>query len=374
MIQRFPLSSVPRALAVASGVGLLLLVAACGGEHAPARPESGPPLDVPVGTAQESAAVNEVALAAGLEPWRRATPGTVLMGRVESIARHEGDRVRAGDVLARIASGDVTARRAQAEAAVAAARAMELNARLSRERMERLYERQAASRKNVEDATAGHDAARAQLEAAEEGLRAASVYVDYATVRAPFDGVVTRRNVEQGDMAAPGMPLFVVEDLSKMKVEAQVEERTAAGLTAGTAVEVVVDAVGADPREASIAEVLPTADPRSRTVTVRVILDNADAALRPGMFARLRLPRPASEGAAAVVVPESAVVRHGPLTGVFVVDGGGVARLRWVTLGAARDGAREVLAGLGAGERIVTAPPVELEDGRPVTGSTEASR
>lgn len=346
-----------------------LLAIACGGGHERPPREALPPVAAPVAAVAQAPWASALEATAGIEPFRRATPGTVLMGRVDSIQKREGDTVRAGDVLARIASGDVAARRAQAEAAVSAARAMEENARRTRERMERLHLRQAASDKNLEDAVAGHDAAAAQLRAAEEGVRAAGVYVDYAVVRAPFDGVVSRRNVEKGDMAAPGMALFVVEDLSRMKAVAEVPESAVSGLRAGAPAEVVVTSLGGAIRSGVVDEILPAADPRSRTFTVRVVLDNADGALRSGMFARLRLPGEVGSAGVIVSVPDRAVVRRGPLTGVFTVDDGGVARLRWVTLGTARDGSVEVLTGLEAGERIVTAPPADLEDGRTVAAA-----
>jgi RND family efflux transporter MFP subunit len=161
-------------------------------------------------------------------------------------------------------------------------------------------------------------------------------------------------------MAAPGAPLFTVEDLSKVKVEATVAESAAAGLAPGTPVEVAF--AGGVARPATITEILPGTDPRSRTFVVRVVLDNGDGTLRSGGFARLRLPGTGGEPAGALV-PESAVVRRGPLEGLFVSDEG-VARLRWVTLGAARGGLVEVLTGLAPGERVVAPVPPALEDGR----------
>ena len=144
---------------------------------------------------------------------------------------------------------------------------------------------------------------------------------------------------------------------------AQVPESALRGLSVGSPVEVVVDSAGVASRPGTLAEILPSADPRSRTFTVRAVLDNADGALRSGMFARLRLPG-AEES--RVAVAEGAVVRRGPLTGVFVVDEGGIARLRWITTGETREGRVEVLTGLSEGERVVTAPPASLEDGRRV--------
>ncbi len=352
----------PTSLAIA----LALVLSGCGGPRPAERPDgTGAPLAVAAEAPKEApwAAAREVS--AGVEPWRRATPGTVLMGRVVEVVRHEGDRVAAGDVLARIDARDVRAREAQAEAGVAAARAMEENARAMRERMERLYARQAASKKNLDDAVAAHEAARANLRAAEEGAGAAKAMAGYADVRAPFAGTVTERRVEAGDIAAPGMPLFTVEDRSRMKVEAQVAESGLAGIAVGAGVEVALDAPGPEVRRGTLTEILPSADPASRTFRIRVLLDNADGALRSGAFARVRLAGAASP-AARLSVAETAVVRRGPLTGVFVVDAGSVARLRYVALGGARDGRIEVLSGLDPSDRVVTSPPAALEDGRKV--------
>ena len=351
-----------RALRIAGALVLLVSLGglACARGTERAEREIGPAIPVWVETAAEIPWAEEIPVTAGLMPLRRASPGTVLMGRVEEVLRHEGDRVRAGEVLARVESRDVAARLAQAEAGVAAARAQEENARLAKERMERLQARQAASRKNVEDAVTGYEAAAAGLRAAEEGVKAARVAYGNSEVKAPFAGVVAEKRVEVGDTAAPGMPLFVVEDTSKMKVEASVPESSIAGLAAGRPVQVMVEAAGEGTRQGVLSEILPAGDPRSRTFTVRVVLDNSDGALRSGMFARLIIEKGDRK---ALVVSESSLVRRGPLTGVFVVDEGSVARLRWITAGETRDGKIEVLTGLKAEERIVLSPPPAIADG-----------
>lgn len=337
-----------------------LLLGGCGGHEPRERPAASPALPVQLATATLEPSDDGLEVSASVQPLLRATPGTVLMGRVEEILHGEGDRITRGQVLARIESRDVTARLAQAEAAVAAARAMEHNARLMKERMERLYSRQAASRKNLDDALAGHEAALANLEAAEEGVNVARVFRDYSEVRAPFSGRIVEKRIEVGDTAAPGMPLFVVEDVTKVKIEAQVPVSAGSALALGDAVDVEVQG---ERLEASVSELVPAADPRSRTFTVRALLANPDGRLRSGMFARMRLR---GEKRSVVRVGEAAVVRRGPLTGVFVVGEDNVARLRWVTLGRLADSGYEVLTGLDAGERVVARPAAELEDGRAV--------
>jgi RND family efflux transporter MFP subunit len=286
------------------------------------------------------------------------------MGRVDRVLVEEGDVVTRGQALAAIESRDVAARIAQARAAVAAARAMEQNALRMRERMERLHARDAASEKDLEDATAGHEAALAELAAAEEGVKAAEVQLDYARIVAPFDGVVVEKRIQPGDLATPGVPLFVIDDVHRVKIEAQVPETDASRVRLGDPVRV---RFRDETLEARVTELVPAADPRSRTFTVRATVDNPDLELRPGMFARLTL---AGGERAALTIPSRAVVRRGPLTGVFVVEtgpqGDAHARLRWITLGEDRDDRVEVLTGLDAGESIVVEPVTQLSDGQPV--------
>lgn len=338
----------------------LLLAAGCAHDarRAPGAPAA--PLRVALEPAAETTWAAGLEVSATVQPLRRAMPGTVLIGRVEQVLHREGDTVAAGAVLARVEDREVRARLAQAEAGVAAARAAEQNAKRMRERMERLQARDAASKRSVDDAVAAHDGAVAQREAAEQAVAAARMYVSYANVVAPFAGVVVERRVEAGDTAAPGMPLFVVEDLSRVKIEAEVPESAALALSPGAAV--VVELPAADPTEWSgtIDAILPAADAHSRTFTVRVVLDNPGRRLRPGMFGRVRLP---AVDQPVVTLPLDAVVRRGPLAAAFVVDAEGLARLRWVTLGRARDGRVAVLTGLAAGEGVVIDPPADLADG-----------
>jgi len=366
MSRAIPSGAFFRRTAIAASLGAITLVAAAcgGGDHAPAKADTRPVVAVQLGTAVEEEWADGLEVTASVLPLSRATPGTVLMGRVDRVMVEEGDRVREGQALAHIESREVAARLAQARAGVAAARAMERNAKSMLDRMARLHSRKAASDKDLEDAEAGYDAAQANLEAAEEAVKVAEVYVDYSEVTAPFAGVVVEKRIEVGDTASPGMPLFVIDDVSMVKIEAQVPESTAARLAIGDPVEIEFQG---DYFRGELSEMLPAADPRSRTFTVRALLGNPEGRLRPGMFARLRL---GSEASPTVAVSASAIVRKGPLTGVFVAEGLDTDRanagLRWITLGRTRDGSVEVLTGLTVGERYVVDPTSQLRDGQPI--------
>ena len=339
----------------------IVALSGCGG-GADGEPVSHQP------TVRVQAAVDVAALSAvpsrlevtGLaEAWRTVAPGTKLMGRIGRVSVREGDRVKTGQVLAELDSRDLVAAVQQAGAALAMAEANDENARVQQKRMADLHSRGSVTDKNLEDATAAARVAEAGVKQAGAALAAAEVNLDYAVVRSPIDGWVTARRVEAGDMAAPGAPMFQLEDLSRILIVLQVPESDVAGISTGDPVLVRLDVDDAA-REARVDRVVPAGNPGSRTYEVQVFLPNPDGRIKSGMFARAVFHGADRQ---ALTVPAGAVVRRGQLSGLFVVDAGGIARLRWVRIGRPAGDSVEILSGLGAGERFVAAPPAELVDG-----------
>jgi RND family efflux transporter MFP subunit len=357
--------AVPVVAAVLLSAGLL----ACGGEPA-AEPDAAADI-APVAVTLEIAAYRPVAgevVATGtVEPSRRVQPGSKILGRVDAVPVDEGQKVAAGELLARLESRDLQAALRQAEAGVAAALAQLDNARAQHERMTELHGRGSATRKNLEDATSAWRTAEAGVEQARANVSAVRVSLSYAEVRSPFEGWVVTKEIEEGDMVQPGRPLFTVEDLDPVKVVAEVPEAEVQGFSTGDRAQVEVAAVG-HRSEGVLERIVPSGDRQSRTFRFEVVLPNPDGALKSGMFARVTLPRAATRE--VLLVPRSALVRRGQLVGVFVVaeDDGErpAARLRWVRTGAEVGDEVEVLSGLAPGERYVTAPPAGLEDGAEV--------
>ncbi len=341
---------------------LALTAAGCGGDGTAETTAAGPEaatVRVETALAALAAVPAETWATGSVEPLRRVMPGTKIMGRVASVRVREGERVERGQTLARLESRDLEAAVAQAEAAVAMAAAQLENARAQYERMRDLHGRGSVTDKNLEDATAGHRVAEAGLAQAEANLAAARVQLGYAEIRSPIAGWVTARHVEAGDVAAPGAPFFTLEDLSRAKIEVEVPESDLAGIEAGTSARVEI--LGRE-RQAAVDRVVPAGDPRSRTFTVQILLENPDGELKSGLFARVGF---AGGERRALLVPADSVVTRGQLQGLFVVDGER-ARLRWVRTREATGDRLEILSGLEAGERFVLRPPVELTDGAPV--------
>ncbi|MFC2173937.1 efflux RND transporter periplasmic adaptor subunit [Acidobacteriota bacterium] len=258
---------------------------------------------------------------------------------------------------------DVTAKKAQAEASVTEASAMLKNAEITFARIEQLYEKKSATKKEYDDAEASLLGARARVMGAESMKTEAEVTQQYGEIRAPFDGIVTGKFVERGDMAAPGHPLVIVEDQSKVKVAVRVPEREIRAITAGMKLEFFVEAASQDKRAGTVDEITPSADPVNRTFDIDILADNEDGALLPGMYARVDIPLGEREG---IKVTGRAVHKKGQLEGVFIVDEGGHARLYWIKTGAVIGDSVEILSGIKNGDLIVVSSEKTLLDGQPV--------
>lgn len=353
---------------------LLLTAAACGDREAATPAAGGPAAGEPPAAVRVETAVATVSTVAdhtrasgSVAPLRRVRPGTKILGRIDRVLVSEGERVKSGQVLARLESRDLEAAVAQAAAAVRMAEAQVENAAAQLERIRELHGRGSVTEKNLEDAVAGERVAAAGLAQAEANRAAAEVTLGYAEIKSPIAGWVVAKHVEAGDMAAPGVPFFTLEDLSRVKVEVEVPEAELQGIAAGAPARVeILDREIA----AAVDRIVPAGDPRSRTFLAQILLDNPDGALMSGMFARVSFPGGERR---ALLVPATAVVDRGQLRGLYVVEeetgaGAGTARarLRWLRVGRPVGDELEILSGLEAGERYLVEPPAGLADGAAV--------
>jgi membrane fusion protein, multidrug efflux system len=212
--------------------------------------------------------------------------------------------------------------------------------------------------------TAREHQMRRRIEQARAELDGAQIALGDTRITAPDTGVVVERRVEPGILAVPGQPLLVLDDPTHYRLEAEVGESAMGRVRLGQTAPVVLDALGRTV-EGRVAEIIPAADPASRSVTVKLDLPAAEG-LRSGIFGRARFPEAERN---ALLVPAGALVERGQLTGIYVVDGQNVARLRLVTAGQRRGDRVEILSGLNPGERVVVEGVERVTDG----GSVEAA-
>ncbi|MCB1231362.1 MAG: efflux RND transporter periplasmic adaptor subunit [Verrucomicrobiae bacterium] len=323
-------------------VGVLGL-SSCGGHHEAGEIEPLPAVAVERVTVQ----VHEVPVfeevVGTVRPRQEAQVAAKVTGRVLEMNAVPGMKVKGGDVIARLEVGELEAALQRAEASLA-------QADRERERYRKLRETGAATEAEFEQVESRRQIAAATVEETRN-------LVENATVTAPFDGTVTRKLLEPGDLASPGRPLFAMEDSSLLRLEINVAESLAGGLSIGDRFRVEI---ADSDLEGSVSEIAPSADVGSRTFSVKLDLPENDQ-LRAGQFGRAFLPRGKRQ---ALTVPDGAVVARGQMDYLFVVEEGAV-HLRIVRTGASRDGETEILAGLDGGESIVPAPTAELQDGQP---------
>jgi RND family efflux transporter MFP subunit len=289
-----------------------------------------------------------------------------MMGNIVEIRAHEGDYVQRGQVLAVIVDS-------QPRAAVDRATAADLGAQQqlvgadsdlalaesTLKRYQNLYEKKSVSPQEFDEVKARQQAALARRDMAKAGqaqaqaaLSQARTSLDYTRIRAPFEGVVTEKKADSGTLASPGMPIFTVEDVRRYRLEATVNESDLRYVRTGQQVSVAIDALGNAGLNGKVVQIVPAADPASRTFLVKIELPT-DARLRSGLFGRAQFSRGERQ---ALLIPRSAVVERGQLQGIYVLDQNKVASLRYITLGKPSGAQVEVLAGLQDGEQLVAKP------------------
>lgn len=289
-----------------------------------------------------------------------------MMGNIVEIRVREGDHVQRGQVLAviddaqpRAALDRATAADMAAQQEISASESDFSLAEATFKRYQTLYDRKSVSPQEFDEikaryqaARARHEMARAAQAQAEAVLQQARTAFSYAHIVAPFDGLVTERKADVGTLASPGMPVFTVEDLRRYRLQATVNETDLRFVRQGQQVSVSIDAIGGRELKGKVVEIVPAADPGSRTFLVKVELPS-DPALRSGLFGRAQITRGVRT---ALLVPRTAIVERGQLQGIYVLDQNGIVGLRYITLGKPSAQQVEVLAGLQLGEMLVGDP------------------
>ena len=304
-----------------------------------------PAAKVTIATVHVADLASTIDVTGTIRPVKRAVLAAKLMGAIEEFPITLGQQVHAGDTLVKIAAGEISARLVQAQAQLNSARRD-----LDRERD--LLSKGASTADMVRGLEDRFNLTQAMV-------REAETMLGYATLRAPFDGVVSRKLAHSGDFASPGLPLLEIEGSSNFQVEAAVPDSLAAGLAAGSPFTIEIPASGAR-FTAPLAELSSAADADAHTVLAKFTVP-AGTTVRSGQFVRVAI---AGLPVRTLLVPAAAVSTLGQLERVFVAGGDGRAVLRLVKTGATRGPSIEILAGLDDGERVVVAPPAGLSEGQ----------
>ncbi len=337
----------------------------------------------------------------------RAKNGSVIaarvMGNIVALYVREGDRVRVGQTLIEIENRDAGiqiqksqagVREAQdaldealrnihaAESARSAARANETLATTTLNRYQTLFERHSVSPQEFDEVRAKYQVASAESERADRMLQAtkarqnqvlarleqaradvsnARVYAGYARLTSPINGIVVAKQGNVGSMATPGAPLLAIENDSEYQLDVSVEESQLGKIHPHDHARVEIETNGDRELMCTVAEIVPTADPNSRSYIVKLALPNvAGTPLRSGLYGKAQF---ISGQRQALAIPPAAITQRGQLVGVFVVDQSGIARLRLIKTGKNLGDRTEVISGLNSGEQIVVDGVFSIQDG-----------
>ena len=299
-----------------------------------------------------------------------------VMGSVKKVFVREGDLVKKGDRLATIDNRQADAMLRQAKAALGASRRAEASALAGAELATATYERyqnlmkdESATPQEFDEVKSRYHQAQAGLAAAKERVKEAEAALALARVKAkdtvilaPYDGIIRAKKVDVGDLAAPGSAMFSMENKNAYVADLLLPEQYIHAVDLNQKVTVTVSALGNKTFAGSVQDIFPAADTKSRSFLIKVELP-VDNGLRSGMFARGAIPIGSSN---LLLIPLTAVIHSGQLTGIYAVDNEQTARFRLIRTGRIFGKSIEVLSGLKEGVRYVVDPPVNLTNGMKV--------
>lgn len=344
---------------------LACLAAACGGDgtDGAAAPGAQEAPVVEVAEARREPVSVRVASVGTLEAEQQAELRAEVEGVVAAIPVAEGDAVRRGQTLVVLEDRELAAQAEAAEATLERTRTEAANLASRLERNRGLLEAGAISPQALDDLESSHRAAEARAAEAEANLRLARRRQEKAVVRAPFDGRVGDRSFYVGDYVREGDVLMELVDDQPLRVELDLPEGYLGRVEQGSPVTVTARSQPGREIPGRVVFLSPRIDRTNRTLRIEAEVPNPGGLLKPGQFVDVEIEL--ERRAAAVVIPEAAVVPRGGENLVFVVAGE-VAELRPVELGERQPGRVEVLSGVEAGERVVVAGQQKIQDGASV--------
>jgi RND family efflux transporter MFP subunit len=324
-----------------------LLLSGCG--RAPEFPATAtlPPVAVRVQTVESKQRVATEEVVGTVRAKLHSIIEAKISGRIEKMLVVPGQNVKTGELLVQLDAREVQAQLDQALA-------LRQQAQNDLKRATDLIQQKILSQSE-------YDNAQSKFRVADAAATEAETMLGYTKVTAPFDGVITRKYADVGDLASPGKPLLEMEDARDLRLEADVPEAVIGHLALGDKLEVRVSGV-TNELDGVISEIAPSADPNSRTFLVKLDLPPTTG-LRAGQFGRAAMPVGETS---ALRAPVSAMVQRGQMELVFVVVNDR-AQLRIVKTGKRIGDEVELVSGVDAGERVVVDGAAGLVDGQPLT-------
>jgi len=292
----------------------------------------------------------------------QSTLSTKLMGQINQVTVDKGDVVRKGDLLVSIRSQALNSKKQQVEASIREAEAAYTNTKINYKRIKRLHEQESVTQKEFDDISSRLKMAEARLNAAQERLGEINEMLQYASIRAPYDGVIVSKFVNSGEMASPGTPLLAMEAPGDYEILTRIPESDMNLWQTGDTAKVHIKSADLKVK-GEINKISPSSKFSGPQYEILIGLPKDETGLdqlKSGMFASVTM----SKGNKKIVeVPRELVFEKGQLTGIWMVSSGKQAVKRWIRTGEQNNDKVEVLSGLQPGEQYIVEHDIRLFDG-----------
>lgn len=346
-------------------LALAILLTSCGNDKKKAVMDTSPiSVKINAVTADDN---NPFLTASGtIQAVKSANLSTRMMGFVTKTPVNVGDKVKKGQLLIAINNSDLQAKLSQVNASITEATAAFTNAEKDYNRYKNLFAENSASQKEFDDMTAHYNMAKAKLEGAKQMKAEVEAQFAYVNIRAPFDGVITGKFINNGAMANPGMTLIAIEAPGNFEVLTSVPESEISKIKSGTNVQVHIKSMDKIVN-GYVTEVSSSAKNTGGQYLVKVALDKTDATILSGMFVTVQFPLEKQEKTDMVLIPKDAIITKGQLSGVYTLSESNTAILRWLRLGRNFGDQVEVLSGLSSNESYILSADGRLFNGAKVS-------
>jgi len=348
-------------------VALLATVAlSCGNKEKEASAPTTNAIAVETATAKLTDYPVEYRFSGTLEADKQSNLSTRIMGQIQRVYVKPGQKINRGDLLIQIRNQDILAKKAQVEASKVEAQSAYESAAKDLKRYEALYAANSASDKEIDDMRTRYNMAKARLSAVDQMEKEVDENMRYASIRAPYSGVITSKYVQEGDMANPGMPLLSMQSPSQWKVIARIPEADIAKIQLNDSVNVKLPSAETT-LSGKIIEINPSTGNTGNQYSAKILVnipEDSTAKLYSGMYAEVLFEYGTQK---RILISQKALVHRGQLVGLYAVSQSKNALLRWVKTGKSFGDKVEIISGLTDGEQYIISSNDKLFDGALVT-------
>lgn len=341
------------------------ILVSCGNKDKKEIADNSPAIKVKISKVKANTNTPFLSVSGKIQAVNSADLSTRIMGYVNKVHVNVGDKVTKGQLLVSINNTDLQAKRAQVNAGISQAKTAFTNAEKNYNRFKNLFESSSVTQKEMDDITANYQMAKAGLETANQMKNEINAQFAYANITAPFSGIITAKNIEDGNMANPGMPLISLETPNEFEVIAMVPETEIVQIKNDTEVSVLVKSINKS-LKGKVIEVSSSAKNTGGQYLVKINLEKTSVNILSGMFATVQFPIERKATSEMVLIPIEALVKNGQLSGVYTISQSNTALLRWLRLGRTYGNQVEVLSGLNADESYIISSEGKLFNGKPI--------